>query len=356
MKTHIKLFIPGPTEVREDVLKEMTKPQIGHRTKEMSELYERIHNNLQKYFDTKNEVMVFTASGTGMMEGSIRNTIQSDVLHLTNGSFSERWLEVSKANGKNADSIKYEWGVAPKAVDLEERLAEKRYEGIALTHNETSTGVRTPIEDFYRIAHERSSLFLVDAVSSLAGDTIDINKTDVIFASSQKAFGLPPGLVITFISPEAMEKTMTVKGRGYYFDFISMKEDYDARKQIPATPAIPLFYSLDYQLERMLQEGRENRFRRHKEMAAMVQKWGRENFSLFAEPGYESVTLTVVNNTRNLNIENVRKLLRSKGMEISNGYGKLKEKTFRIAHMGDLTPVEVRELLDAMDEIIGLKQ
>lgn len=350
---HVKLFIPGPTEVREEVLKQMTQPMIGHRTKEMSDIYERIHNNLQKFFNTNSEVMVFTASGTGMMEGSVRNVVQNDVLHLTNGAFSERWFQVSSANGKKADSIKYEWGKAPKSADLEERMKNRKYEGVAITHNETSTGVRVPIDEFYRIAHEHDSLLLVDAVSSLAGDKIDVNKTDVLFASSQKAFGLPPGLVITFISPAALEKAARVEGRGYYFDFLTMKKDYDARRQIPATPALSLFYALDYQLERMLREGSENRFKRHKEMAGLVQKWAREKFSLFAEPGYESVTVTVVNNTRNINVDAMRKSLQQKGMDISNGYGNLKEKTFRIAHMGDLTPGEMVELLENIDAIIG---
>lgn len=353
---HVKLFIPGPTEVREDVLKEMSRPVIGHRTKEMTELYERIHNNLQKYFNTKNEVMVFTASGTGMMEGSVRNVIQKDVLHMTNGSFSERWFKVSKANGKKAEAVQYEWGKAPKPNDLEEKLKNEKYEGVALTHNETSTGVRTPIDDFYKLAHEHDSLLLVDAVSSMAGDMIDVNKADVIFASSQKAFGLPPGLVTTFISPEAMEKASKVTDRGYYFDFISMKNYYDEKKQIPATSAISLFYAMDYQLEKMLKEGYENRYRRHKEMSNIVHKWAGDNFSLFAEPGYESVTVTVINNTRNIDVGSMRKFLRSKGMEISDGYGKLKGETFRIGHMGDLTPAEIRELLDTMNEFIGVKQ
>lgn len=353
---HVKLFIPGPTEVREDVLKEMSRPLIGHRTKEMSELYGRIHDNLQKFFNTKNEVMVFTSSGTGMLEGSIRNVIQNDVLHLTNGSFAERWFEISKANGKRAEAIQYDWGKAPKIADLDEKLKNKKYEGVALTHNETSTGVRTPIEDFYKVAHDHDSLLLVDGVSSLAGDLIDVNKTDVLFASSQKAFALPPGLVTTFISPEAMEKAGKVEGRGYYFDFISMKEKYDEKRQIPATSAISLFYAMDYQLEKMLNEGAENRFRRHREMATTVQKWARNNFSLFAEPGYESMTVTVINNTRHIDVDAMRKSLRQKGMEISNGYGKLKDKTFRIGHMGDLTTSEVKELLDAIDDIVGLKK
>ena len=352
---HVKLFIPGPTEVREDVLKEMSRPIIGHRTKEMSELYERIHDNLQKFFNTKNEVMVFTASGTGMMEGSIRNVIQNDVLHCTNGSFSERWFEISKANGKIADAIKYEWGKAAKTKDVEEKFKGKHYEGIALTQNETSTGVRTPIDDFFKLSREHDSLLLVDAVSSLAGDMIDVNKSDVLFAPTQKSFGLPPGLVTVFISPEAMEKAKKVTSRGYYFDFISMKNYYDEKKQIPATPAVSLFYALDYQLEKMLKEGMEERYNRHKKMASMVQKWAKDNFALFAEPGYESVTVTTVTNTKNISVDALNKALKAKWMSISNGYGKLKEKTFRIAHMGDLTPSEIQELLDTIDEILRVK-
>jgi predicted phosphoserine aminotransferase len=349
---HTKLFIPGPTEVREDILQIMSKPIIGHRTKEMSELYERIHNNLQKFFNTKNEVMVFTTSGTGLMEGSLRNAIQSDVLSCTNGSFSERWYQIAIANGKKAEKLAYEWGKAIKVDDARAKLETGKYEGVALTHNETSTGVKTPIDDFYKSAHENNALLLVDAVSSLAGDLVDVNKADVIFAPTQKSFALPPGLAVVFISAEAMEKAKKVTNRGYFFDFIAMHDFYAEKKQIPATPAVSLFFALDYQLEKMLKEGMNNRYRRHKEMANMVQKWGRENFKLFAEPGYESVTVTAIENNKNVNVEAVRKELKQRGMEISNGYGKLKDKTFRIAHMGDITPAEIKELLDNMDDIL----
>ncbi len=349
---HTKLFIPGPTEVREDVLQMMSKPIIGHRSKEMTELYERIHNNLQKFFNTKNEVMVFTTSGTGLMEGSIRNSIQSNLLSCTNGSFSERWYQIAIANGKNAYKLSYDWGKAIKVDDVREKMETGNFEGIALTHNETSTGVRTPIDEFYKVAKENDALLLVDAVSSLAGDLIDVNKADVIFAPTQKSFALPPGLAIVFISDEAMEKAKKVQNRGYFFDFIAMHDYYVEKKQIPATPAVSLFFALDYQLEKMLKEGMENRYKRHKQMAEMVQKWGKENFKLFAEPGYESVTVTTIENNKNINVESLRKELRSRGFEISNGYGKLKDKTFRIAHMGDLTPAEIKELLENIDEIL----
>ncbi len=350
---HLKLFIPGPTEVREDVLKMLSKPVIGHRSKDMSDLYERIHNNLQKFFNTNYEVEVFTTSGTGLMEGSIRNVVQSKILNLINGSFSDRWYKIALANGKDAKAFEYEWGKAVKPGDVENLLEKEKFEAVALTHNETSTGVRSPFDEISKIAHDHDALLIVDAVSSLAGDLIDVNKADVIFAPTQKSFALPPGLAIAFISPAAMEKAKTVKDRGYFFDFIAMHDYYVEKKQIPATPAVSLFYALDYQLEKMLKEGMEQRYNRHKEMARMVQDWAKKNFDLFAEPGYESVTVTTVKNTKNINVENLRKELRARGMEISNGYGKLKEKTFRIAHMGDLTPAEIKELLDTMDEILN---
>lgn len=349
---HLKLFIPGPTEVSEDVLHILSRPIISHRSKEMSELYERIHNNLQKLFNTKYEVEVFTTSGTGMMEGSIRNVIQSKVLNLVNGAFSERWYKIAIANGKDAKILEYEWGKAIKPEDVEKMLENDNFEGVALTHNETSTGVRTPIDAISEVVHEHDALLIVDAVSSLAGDIIDVNKTDVIFAPTQKCFALPPGLAIAFISPEAMEKAKSVKNRGYFFDFIAMHDYYVEKKQIPATPAVSLFYALDYQLEKMLKEGLEQRYKRHREMAKLVQDWANKNFALFAEPGYESLTVTTISNVKNINVESLMKELRARGMEISNGYGKLKDKTFRIAHMGDLTSNDLKELLENIDDIL----
>ena len=354
---HKKLFIPGPTEVRQEVLDAQAKPLIGHRMGAFTELYTGIINKLKELLKTDNFVMVLTASGTALMEAAIRNCVKKDVLCCVSGAFGDRWYKIAQKCDKNADAITVDWGRAIKPEMIEEKLKAKKYEAVTVVQNETSTGVRAPIEEIgAMLKNYPDTLLLVDTVSSLMGDKIDITECgiDVCLTSSQKAFALPPGLAVGIISNQALEKAKGVTGRGHYADFVGIKDYFDKKGQTPTTPAITLMYALDKQLGRIKQEGMENRYQRHLKMAQYVQKWAKKNFALFAEPGYESVTVTCIKNTRNIKVADLNKELGKRGFAISNGYGKLKEETFRIAHMGDLTLSEIEELIKNIDEILGL--
>jgi len=291
------------------------------------------------------------------MEGAIRNTVKRKLLSFVNGAFAERWYHIAKANGKDVDVISVDWGKAIKPEMVEEALKRNKYEAVLITHNESSTGVMNPLKEICEVMRKFPDvLLLVDSVSALFGVPVDIDGwgIDVIFASVQKCFALPPGLTVTVVSDRAFEKAKKIDNRGYYFDFITMARYYDERKQTPATPAISLLYAMDLQLDRMLKEGMENRFRRHLEMALLARNWAKRNFELFAEPGYESVTLTTVLNTKGIDVKGLNESLKERGYVISNGYGKLKGKTFRIGHMGDLTVEELKDLLFQIDDILGL--
>lgn len=352
---HKKLFIPGPTEVREDILQAQAKPMIGHRSKDFSALFEGIVSKIKKALNTQNHVIVFTSSGTGIMEGAIRNCVYKDVLCCVNGAFSDRWFKIAKACGKNADEIRVEWGKAIKPEMLEAKLKIKKYDAVTLVHNESSTGVRAPIEEIAEVMKKYpDTYFLVDTVSSLMGDKIEIDKLgiDVCLTSSQKCFALPPGLAVCTVSQRALERTRTIPDRGYYFDFDAMLKRYEKDRQTPTTPAVTLLYAMDKQMDKMLAEGMENRYKRHLEMAQYVRDWAKNHFALFPEPGYESVTLTCVDNTRKITVADLNSELSKRGFQISNGYGDLKEKTFRIAHMGELTLDEIKELINNINEIL----
>jgi aspartate aminotransferase-like enzyme len=359
MADHKKLFIPGPTEVREDILKAQAKWMIGHRSKDFAALNESIVNRLKKLLYTDKYTFVFTSSGTGVMEGAIRNCVRTSILHCVNGAFSDRWAKIAEACGKQVDRVEVPWGKAIKPEMIEEKLKAKKYEAVAFCHNETSTGVRAPIEEIGAMLKRYPEVIsLVDAVSSLGGDLLKIDDLgiDVTITSSQKAFALPPGLAIGVVSQKAMDKTRTVKDRGYYFDFDAMIKRYEKDKQHPTTPAVSLFFALDAELNKMVAEGMENRYQRHVEMAEFTRAWARKYFKLFPEPGYESVTLTCVDNknSRNINVADLNSQLGKRGFQISNGYGKLKEETFRIAHMGELTLAEIKELLLNIEDILKL--
>lgn len=354
---HKKLFIPGPTEVRKEILDAQAQPMIGHRSKDFGAINARVIDKIKKALGTQNYAYVFTSSGTGVMEGSIRNCVVSDVLHGVNGAFSDRWFKIAKACGKNADAITVDWGKAIKPEMVAEKLKTKKYEAFCLVQNETSTGVRAPIEAIAEVMKQHPDvLWIVDMVSSLMGDKVDIDKlgVDVCITSSQKCFALPPGLAVATVSQRALDKTRTVKDRGYYFDFDAMQKRLEKDNGTPTTPAVSLFYALDKQMDRILAEGMDARYQRHVKMAQYVREWAAKHFALFAENGYESVTVTCVTNTRNIKVADLNSELGKRGMAISNGYGDLKEKTFRIAHMGDLTLEEIQELIKNINEILKL--
>ncbi len=353
---HLKLFIPGPTEVREEILKEMARPMIGHRSKECSKLLEEAVANLQKLLFTKNKVFIFTSSSTGAMEAAMRNCVKEKVLVLVGGAFSERWAKIAKANGKEVEVIEVTWGKAILPEMVDEKLKQGKFDAVALVHNETSTGVMNPIYEISEVLKKYPEVcFLVDAVSSMAGVKIEVDKLgiDVIFAGVQKCFALPPGITVCAVSEKALKRAAEVKNRGYYFDFLSYLKTFEEKRQTPETPSLSHLFVLNKQLDYILsEEGLENRFQRHKEMANEVQNWAKERFSLFCDEKYLSDTVTGVNNTKNIDVEKLREELRKRGKEISDGYGKLRGKCFRIAHMGDIKLSEIKELLADIDEIL----
>ena len=236
-----------------------------------------------------------------------------------------------------------------------ERLAGGEFDAVTIVHNETSTGVVSPIQEIAAavraLPNGEEITILVDSVSGLSGAELRFDEwdLDMVFTSSQKAFALPPGLAFSAVSDRALAKARTVENRGYYFDIVDL-EKYLLRNQTPATPAISLLYALDRQLEDMVAEGMPARFARHLAMRDRTITWAQERgFSLFAAEGYRSPTVTCVTNDRGLDIGALNQYLRRHGMIISNGYGPLKGKNFRIAHMGDTTMTELDELLATID-------
>lgn len=353
-----KLFIPGPVEVRKDVLEKMSAPMIGHRGKEASKLQRDISDKLKRLFYTENEILLSTSSGSGLMEASVRCLTKKRAAVFSIGSFGDRWYEMATSNGVPADLFKSELGSITTPEMVHEALSTNKYDLVTITHNETSTGVMNPIEEISRVMKKYPDvIFCVDTVSSAGGVKIEVDKLgiDACITSSQKALGLPPGLAICTISERAVEKARTVENRGFYLDLVQLydtirKKDY----QYPSTPNISLMYALDYQLNNIFEEGLDNRFTRHKEMAEITRKWAKKHFDLFADEKNASITLTTVKNTRKISVKNLNDELGKRGFAISNGYGNLKEKTFRIAHMADLTIEDVEELLTEIDDILCL--
>ncbi|MFP4005305.1 MAG: pyridoxal-phosphate-dependent aminotransferase family protein [Candidatus Hadarchaeia archaeon] len=356
---HNKLFLPGPTEVRKDIIEEMDQWTFGHRSETMTDLYTAIVEDTKEFFDTDYHVIILTASGTIWMESAIRECAEEKVLCSTCGSFSERQMKVAERCGKDVDQLDYKWGKAVDPDDVANALEEDDYEAFTCVMNETSTGTRNPVEEIGEVLKDYpETSFIVDAISCLGGDYLDIDKSgiDVIFTSSQKAFALPPGLSICLVSDETYQKSKEIDDRGWYADFTRNLEYYYKKGQTHSTPAIPIMLAYRKQMGRMLEEGHRSRSERHRRMAEYTRKWALNHFDMFPEEGSWSQTVSTIENTRGLNIEEIRQTVKEDyNMIFSNGYGsKLKEKTFRIGHMGDHTVEDVKELTDAIEEVAGI--
>ncbi|MFC1739531.1 pyridoxal-phosphate-dependent aminotransferase family protein [Planctomycetota bacterium] len=351
-----RLFIPGPVLVKDDVLQQLSRPTLGHRLKEYSQLHEETVGLLKKVLFTEQNVFLSTSSASGIWEATIRNCIEPDetVLATCCGAFSDKWADVAKSCGREVDELKVDWGKPITAAMIDEKLASGKYAAVTLVHNETSTGLTNPVEEISRMLKEKypDVLVFVDSVSGMVGLPLHFDELgwDVAFASVQKAFAIPPGLAVAAVSNKAMEKSKNVPNRGYYFDFQNWAKSA-GKNQTLVTPNIPHIMALNYQCKKLVKEGMENVWERHKQMGDFVRGWAKEKFELFCEEKYASNTLTAVKNSRGIKVAETIKAIQEKHNTVfGNGYGKIKEETFRIAHMGDITLDDLKELLGWIDE------
>jgi aspartate aminotransferase-like enzyme len=357
---HKKLLIPGPTEVSQEILNEQTRPLIGHRSSEFSELYGGITAKLSKYFElpANCKPTVTTSSGTLWFDIIGRSIVKQKALACINGAFSQRCAETLRACGKNTDFLEVEWGKAVKPEMVAEKLDGGDYDTLTVCHNESSTGVRNPIIEIGRLVRKRhpNIIYAVDAVSSMAGDKTLPQEIgcDLVFASTQKCFALPPGLTVALVGDRAIERAKDIPFRGAYTDLVEIFE-FEKKHQTPFTPCIPLLYALNKRMDLLLEETYDRVYQRHLEMAHFVQEWAKKHFEMFSELGYESITVSCVKNTLGKSVKDLNQKLGEKGYMISNGYGKLSEKTFRIGHMGEWNLAGIKKVISMIDSIWGLK-
>jgi aspartate aminotransferase-like enzyme len=349
-----RLFIPGPVEVSQKTLNAMCQPMIGHRGSDFKKLYRELQPGLKALFGTERAVFLSTSSAWGVMEGAIRNLVRRKVLNCMCGAFSDKWLDVSKRCGKEAEALQVNWGDPILPEMIVEKLSAGGFDALTLIHNETSCGVRNPLTSIAEVMRSFPEvMFIVDAVSSFSAEPIPMDNLgiDVLLTGSQKALALPPGLALFAISERALERANTIEERGYYFDFVEFARNAE-QDMTPSTPVIPLFYALRSKLDDIAQEGLEARYERHRQLNAMVHRWVQERgFSFFAADGYRSLTLTCVRNNRRVDVGAwIARLRERHQMAIDGGYGKIKGETFRISNMGDETEASMRTLLEALDD------
>jgi aspartate aminotransferase-like enzyme len=352
----IKFFLPGPVWVRPEVLAALSKPMIGHRGQSYADLQERIEKRIPMVFDTKNFVLLATSSATGLMEAGLQNAKPSRVLSVTVGAFSERWNKIATDNGFEADKLAFEWGEAADPERIRASLKEKKYDVVTVVHNETSTGVLSPLGEIANAVRSNSDAFLlVDAVTSLGGAPVKTDDwgIDLVLAGSQKALALPPGLAVGAVSKRLLERSRSGGVRSHYFKF-SEYEEFSKKHHTPTTPSLPHLFALDVQLEFLEKETMAGRFERHRELQKMVEAWATERGCEFfpKEKDWRSPTVSCLKPPSGVSAEKLKSALSARKWTIGGGYGKLKDSTFRISHMGDIDADSLSKLLREIDLVL----
>ena len=352
-----RYFVPGPTWVRPEILAEMTRPMIGHRSNEFKDLFHGINRDLKTLFATKGDTFVMTSSGTGVMQAALENCVARRVLVTTCGAFSERWYSIAESLGYEVDRLDAGWGNVVDPEELADHLARHHrahYDAVTITHNETSTGVTNDVAALAAVVREEApdALVLVDAVSSLGGMPVLVDEwgLDVCLASVQKGLALPPGITVAAVSENALTRAAKHPYRGTYFDFLAYKKHADG-DSVPSTPSIPHFYALAKQLERMVRtEGLEARYERHRRMRDLtLEKTARFAKPAASDPATYSTTVSALSPA--MPAETIRTEMKKRGYTLGGGYGEWKEKTFRVGHMGDISIEDLSTMLDALSEV-----
>jgi len=354
-------FLPGPTYVRPAVLAAMTHPMISHRTRGFEELFERLQGGLRAVFRTARPVYVSSSSATGLMEAAVRSAPAGTLLCLVGGAFGERFHKLAQGCEREADVLEVPLGQPFDLAAIEARLRARRYAAVTVVHSESSTGVLTDVRAVAELAAANGAMSIVDCVTSAGAGMVDADGWGLDFAltGSQKALALPPGLAFGVASERFARAAREARGRGMYLDLVEF-EEFAAKRQTPNTPALPLLFALDAQLDHIAREGLDARFARHEAMRARTERWAEEcgarhaGVGILAPRGARSLTVSAVTLPSGLDGKQLVKAMGKRGWTIGGGYGPLASRTIRIGHMGDHTVEGVERCLavveEAMDE------
>ena len=359
-KTFGTFFLPGPTEVRDEIMAAMIQPMIPHRGSQFEQLFERLQQGLRPIFKTERPVYISSSSATGMMEAAIRAAPPGRILCLVNGAFSERFALIASMCGREVDRYEVAWGQVHLIPQLEERLSMRKYVAVTVVHSETSTGALNDVRSISDCAHRHNVVCLIDSVSGLGGAELHFDdwKLDYVLTGSQKALALPPGLGFAVASPTFIDQANGSPNRGVYFDLVEI-DAYARRNQTPSTPALTLFYALEAQIKSIASEGLEARWARHRAMAARTQEWLAQitdetgkKLANIAPLGSQSPTVSAIKLPSDMTAETFTAAVAKRGIVVGNGYGKLKSSTFRIGHMGDHTVETIDRCLAACSSVL----
>lgn len=351
------LMIPGPTPVPESVLLAMAKHPIGHRSSEFSAILKEVYADLKWLFQTKNEVFIFAASGTGAMEAALSNLVNvgDKVLSCIIGNFGARWAKIAASRGAVVEKIETELGDIIRPEDLKAKLAKDvnhEIKLVTLTHSETSTGAKNDIKTLCKIIKDHGAISVVDGVTSVGCMEVKMDEwgIDVLISGSQKGFMIPPGLAFLAASERAWKVYEACQYPSFYFDWGAHKKAV-LEDTTPWTPAVNLIFALAEAFKIMKKEGLENIYARHKKLAlglrAAIKAVGLELFVKNDENA--SFAITSILPPVGISVPDIRNgFKKDYDIVVANGQNQLKDKIFR---MGTLGFVSERDLITAVGSL-----
>ena len=349
------VMIPGPTPVISSIREEMGRETASFKDPNYVDDFKQVIKDLKELWNTQGEVFVVPGTGTLSMEMVISNIVQKNdpILVTSNGFFGDRMIELCKKKGLDVDTLSSEWGETISAVDIENKLREKNYKAVTVTHVDTSTGVKAPIEEIGKVLKKyEDTLFVVDGVCSTAGEPEDMDGMgiDVLLTASQKAFCIPPGLALVWAGKNALERRAELGEISEYFiDFNKWLPIMNNPTKYFGTPAVNLVWALKESLNVIKEEGLQERFQRHKVWGKAVQEALLElGFTILAKEGSRAATLSNVIYPEGIEDQEFRRVLKEEGVVVAGGLGSYAGKMFRLGHMGN---IDINELVSVMSSI-----
>jgi len=349
-----RLFTPGPTSLPQEVIRAMTEPMVHHRGQEFTDLFRHVQQGLQYVFQTKNEVLILTCSGTGAMEACVANLHcpGDKVLALRGGKFAERWDKICQAYGLQVKPIDIPWGEAVDPQRVAQSLEEEpNIKAVYATLCETSTGVVHDLPTLARMVEPHSALLVVDAISALCADELltDAWGLDVVISSSQKGLMCPPGISFVSLNEPSWDRVKSATLPRFYWDFREMRRFLE-KNMTPYTPAITTLYGLNAALDIIQREGLEKVIERHARLARITRAaLTALNLQLFSQRPSNALTAVQVPDGID-GAELLRLLYHEHGMVVADGQFHLKGKIFRLAHLGDTNERDVIAAITALEK------
>lgn len=352
------LMIPGPVKVAPRVLRAMSRPMISHRSAEFGAIYDDCRALLGEFFETRNEVVIMTGSGTVGMDAAVGSVIgpSDKIVTISNGKFGERFTEIGERYGQ-AVSVPFEWGT-PFDLEKVKAALEDGARAVAMVHNETSVGLTNPAREVGKLARKHDAIFIVDGISSIGGNEFltDEWNIDIAITGSQKALAVPPGLAVVAVSSRAEERFRD-KSASYYADLKGhMKSARKSPTQTPYTPAVPLFFALQEALHMAHEEGFAARRARTTKQAEAVRAaaaaLGIELFPRVNEHSHYSNTVTAMKMPEGVSDDHLRGGMKKQGIVVSGGQEKLKGKIFRIGTMGVCSSGDILRTIQTLELVL----